>query len=126
MPFHQLQSNMSQLQQNLNQIAQICSQLSQNEQSNVSKLSQMQQAERNAAQQMQHCAQLCHQVGQQIQQITSSMGQFATQQQFTQPVGGGYQTGQYGNWSNRQLNTSQFGPTGQFTGAAGTYPYWEQ
>ncbi len=126
MPFSQLQSSMSQLQQNLSQIAQICSQLSQNEQTNVSKLSQMQQAERNAAQQLQHCAQLCHQVGQQIQQITGSMSQLAGQQ-FVQPFSGGSQGAtQFGNWSNRQINTSQFGPTGQFTGATTTYPYWEQ
>lgn len=126
MPFTQLQSSMSQLQQNLNQIAQICSQLSQNEQSNVSKLSQMQQAERTAAQQLQHCAQLCHQVGQQMQQITGSMSQYASQQ-FAQPFTGSYQgTAQFSNWSNRQLNTNQFGPTGQFSATTGAYPYWEQ
>lgn len=124
MPFNQLQSGISQLQGNLNQIAQICNQLSQNEQSNVSKLTQMQQAERSAAQQMQHCAQLCHQVSQQVQQFAGSMTQFAGQQ-FTQPLATGF-TGQYGNWSNRQLNTSQYGPTGQFSGTAGSYPYWEQ
>lgn len=128
MPFQQL----GPIQQNLNQITQICNQLSQSEQANVSRLSQLEQAERNAVQQMQHCARLSQQVSQQMQQMISSMTQFAGQQQFTgqqqfaQPDGG-FQTGaQYGNWSNRQLNTQQFGPTGQFAGTAGTYPHWEQ
>lgn len=66
-----MQVNFQSVQQNLNQIAQICNQLSQNEQSNVSRLQQMQQLEQSAGQQLRQCAQLCNQVAQQVQQMTS-------------------------------------------------------
>jgi len=107
-------SQISQLQQNLNQIAQICDQLSQNEQSNVSKLTQMQQAESNAAQQLRHCAQLCHQVSQQVSQAVSST-QFAGAGQqvstYASPYTGGVSTS---SWANRPINTSMYSPSAQF------------
>lgn len=114
-------SQISQLQQNLNQIAQICNQLSQNEQTNVSKLNQMQDSERSAAQQLNHCAQLCHQVGSQMQQALSNM-QYSSvgQQTWAAPVSGSFQGASTSNWANRPINTAQFGPTGQYSG---TTPY---
>ena len=115
--------NYQSVQQNLNQIAQICNQLSQNEQTNASRLQQMQQSEQSASQQLRQAAQLCSQVAQQMQQLTSTQLAGASQ------LGGGTQFGastpftggsQYtgtstagmgaGQWSNIPINTtSAFG-----------------
>ncbi len=126
---------MNQLHQNLNQIAQICNTLSQNEQSNVSRLSQMVDAERSAAQQLQHCAQLCQQVSQQMQSMMSS-SQFSGSQysgfattgagvgtsNFT--TGGNYSTtGNYpsSSWANRPINTSTaFASSPSYSGSYGS------
>lgn len=106
------------LQQNLNQIAQICNQLSQNEQSNVSKLQQMQQAEQTASQQLRQCVQLCNQVAQQMQQLTATQlpsgsqlgSQYASSTPFTSSSYTGTSASGMGmgtsNWSNIPVSTA--------------------
>lgn len=110
--------NFQSVQQNLNQIAQICNQLSQNEQSNVSRLQQMQQLEQSASQQLRQAAQLCNQVAQQMQQMPSQFGgssfagtatPFAGTSHYTSTPSQGAGMGT-SNWSSIPVSTtSSFG-----------------
>lgn len=110
---------MNQMQQSLNQVAQICNQLSQNEQSNVTKLQQMQEWERSAAQQLRQAAQLCQQVSSQMQQFMSSQQQFAGTGQYAtsySPTAGLSSTSNYQStsWSNRPISTGFSGTQQSF------------
>lgn len=113
--------NVQGIQQNLNQISQICNQLSQNEQTNVSRLNQLSEAERTAAQQMQRCLQLVNQVSQQIQQMQTTTGtQYTSPGQMhygvQQPYGGGQQFG-IGQQQFSPGTMQGMSPGGQFSTA---------
>ncbi|WP_418791545.1 hypothetical protein [Phosphitispora sp. TUW77] len=104
-------SPINQIQSNLSQIAQICSQLSQSENVHANQLHQIEQSERTAAQQLQQAAQLCQQAINQVQSVMSSVQFSNLGQNYSYPYQSSFTSG---TWANRPINTSQFGPTGQY------------